>query len=261
MWTCKYQKQQDLCNALLIIPIKDFVWCFVVIKIYYLSISYCGSEVPKDARSCLFVPLAAWLCRIAHCRWCSALLYIHFKTIAKWWTQERNWVPRLLPQFLVVSSFATHIHTYTQAEGKEEIRSHWQKNEKKKKMSHECNWMCGWFVVFQCCFNCYFMLLELKSPRDTNNFSFQFIRPLFFSYFFAGVGLGWAERGHFLLLVTFTLGLPPLPPHRVTWVKAMESCVASTSNCSSPKWSFTSKWVVLTYNASGSRVARYGAVF
>lgn len=56
------------------------------------------------------------------------------------------------------------------------------------------------------------MLLELKSPRDTNNFSFQFIRSLvclFFSYFFAGVVLGWAERGHFLLLVTFTLGLPP----------------------------------------------------
>lgn len=153
-------------------------------------------------------------------------------------------------------------HTYTQAEGKGEIRSHWQKKLKKKKMSHWCNWMCGWFVVFQCCFDGYLMLLELKSPRDTNNFSFQFIRPLvFFFLFFAGVGLGWAERGHFLLLVMFTLGLPPLPPHRVTWVKAMESCVASTSNCSSPKWSFMSKWVVLTYNASGSRVARYGAVF
>lgn len=179
----------------------------------------------------------------------------HFKTIVNWWTQERNWVPRLLPQFLVVSSCATHIHPGWRKRGNQKPLA---KKLKKKKMSHKCNWMCGWFVVFQCCFDGYFMLLELKSPKDTNNFSFQFIRSLFFfPYFFAGVGLGFAERCHFLLLVTFTLGLPPLPPHRVTWVKAMESCVASTSNCSSPKWSFTSKWVVLTYNASGSRVARY----
>lgn len=216
MWTCKYQKQKDVCNAVLIIPIKDFVWCFVVFKICYLSISYCASEVPKYARSCLFVLSAAWLCRIAHCGWCSALLYIcleSFQTIAKWWTHEKETESQGC-QFLVVSSCATQIHPGWRKGRNQKPQA---KKLKKKKMSHKCNWMCGWFVVFQCCFNGYFMLLELKSPRDTNNFSFQFIRSLvclFFSYFFAGVVLGWAERGHFLLLVTFTLGLPP--PFRPT---------------------------------------------
>lgn len=117
-------------------------------------------------------------------------------------------------QFLVVSSCATQIHPGWRKGRNQKPQA---KKLKKKKISYKCNWMCGWFVVFQCCFDGYFMLLELKSPRDTNNFSFQFIRSLvclFFSYFFAGVVLGWAERGHFLLLVTFTLGLPP--PFRPT---------------------------------------------
>lgn len=44
---------------------------------------------------------------------------------------------------------------------------------------------------------------------------------------------------------------------RVTWVKAMESCAASTSNCSSPKWSFTSKWVTYKNQSPLSLVSHY----
>lgn len=54
---------------------------------------------------------------------------------------------------------------------------------------------------------------------------------------------------YFLSLFSLNLSLPPFSPPRVTWVKATGSCAVSTSNCSSPKWSFTSKWVSRAYKS------------
>lgn len=55
----------------------------------------------------------------------------------------------------------------------------------------------------------------------------------------------WSRLSCFLLMSLCCSPSSLFP--RVTWVKAMGSCAASTSNCSSPKWSFTSKWVGLAY--------------
>lgn len=61
------------------------------------------------------------------------------------------------------------------------------------------------------------------------------------------VSLPRGGQGSFYLWSCLSSFLLMSLPRRVTWVKAMGSCAASTSNCSSPKWSFTSKWVGLAY--------------
>lgn len=138
--------------------------------------------------------------------------------------------------------------------------------------SHKVNWAepapkVSWFIVFfflcsrggektlaavvesnpQALLTLFVFIVCCLQPKRHNQFPQNTKQFAFSVYFYQQTCKSSRRRKKYIQPLVMSHFPCFLSPPRVTWVKAMGSCAASTSNCSSPKWSSTSKWVVLAY--------------
>lgn len=128
-------------------PYKWLRMMFCCFKIYYLSVRHCDSEILKKIS--LFVPKVALFCRTAHCRLCfdfsTFVLWIsHFKLL-----HNDEYRKETESQGFCLNFLLCHSVPHTQAQGKGEVRSHWQKKNDSTQSKLDVS-ITGWFVVFQC---------------------------------------------------------------------------------------------------------------